>query len=327
MPHMSDHHSQSPTGARVASAHAAPDIPRWRRRSFRNRVARASLLLPAAAVLVPLLAIILIQGAILVTHGENLSRPGSEKRFVGWGNFARAFADPTLLGSIRVTVIYVIVGVGIEMLIGIGIALLLNGRVPGKGIIRALVLIPMVLTPVVAGLMWRLLLDPTSGFVNYLLGVLGLGNEHAFLSSTATALPTVIMVEIWQNTPFVIIIVLAGLESLDQSPLEAAQIDGAGRWQTLRHVTLPMLSPVITVVLLLRVIDAVKTFALINTMTQGGPGTSTLAISSYVYRTGFQTFDIGYSTTLGLIVSVAMVILLFPTAGRLMGLGGRKAAS
>jgi multiple sugar transport system permease protein len=296
-------------------------------RNARTRLAHATLLLPAAAVLVPLLAIIVVQGASLITHDENLSRPGSGTAWVGLDNFARAFTDPTLLGSIRVTVLYVIDGVGLEIILGVGIALLLNGKVPGKGVIRAIVLIPMVLTPVVAGLMWRLLLDPTSGFVNYLLGVLGLGSDHAFLSQTATALPAVIMVEVWQNTPFVIIIVLAGLESLDQSPLEAAQVDGAGRWQALRYVTLPMLSPVLTVVLLLRVIDAVKTFALIITMTQGGPGTSTLVISSYVYRTGFQTFDIGYSTTLGLIVSVAMVILLFPTAGRLMGLGGRKAAS
>jgi multiple sugar transport system permease protein len=291
----------------------------------RNLLSRASLALPAALVVVPLLAIIVVQGAGLVTHAENLTRPGSEDRWLGWGNITRAFTDPDLLGSIRVAVTYVVAGVGLEMIVGVGIALLLNGRVPGKGVIRAIILIPMVLTPVVAGLMWRLLLDPTAGFVNYLLGTLGLGSDHAFLSDPATALPAIILVEIWQNTPFVVIIVLAGLESLDPSPFEAAQLDGAHGAELLRHVTLPMLAPVLSVVVLLRIIDAVKTFALVNTMTQGGPGTSTLTISNYVYRTGFQTFDIGYSTTLGLIVSVAMLMLLFPTASRLMGLRIRKA--
>ncbi|RFA18819.1 carbohydrate ABC transporter permease [Subtercola boreus] len=295
-----------------------------RRISKRNFFARLSLALPAAVVVVPLLAIIVVQGIDLVTHAENLTRPGSADKFIGWGNFTRAFSDPDLLGSIRVTLTYVVAGVGLEMIIGVGIALLLNGRIPGKGVIRAVILIPMVLTPVVAGLMWRLLLDPTSGFVNYLLGVVGLGNDHAFLSDPATALPAIIMVEIWQNTPFVVIIVLAGLESLDPSPFEAAELDGARGFGLLKNVTLPMLGPVLAVVLLLRIIDAVKTFALVNTMTQGGPGTSTLTISNYVYRTGFQTFDIGYSTTLGLIVSVALLILIFPTAGRLMGLRIRR---
>jgi multiple sugar transport system permease protein len=294
------------------------------RRSTRARLARASLLAPAADVALPLLIIILIQGFQLVTHGENLIQPGSEKLWVGLGNFRRAFTDPTLLSSIRVTAVYTIAGVTLEMIIGVGIALLLNGSIPGKGVLRALILIPMVLTPVVAGLMWRLLLDPTSGFVNYLLGAVGLGSDHAFLADPHTALPAVILVEVWQNTPFVVVIVLAGLESLDPAPFEAAQLDGASGWRLTRHVTLPMLAPVLSIVVMLRVIDSVKTFAIINAMTQGGPGTSTLAISNYVYRVGFQTFDIGYSTTLGLLVSLAMLVLLFPTATRLMGLRVRK---
>lgn len=282
-------------------------------------------MLPAAVVLIPLLVIIIVQGFQLVTHGESLVRSGSGDIWVGLDNFARAFTDETLLGSIRVTLIYVVAGVSVEMALGVSIALLMNGRMPGKGILRALILIPMVLTPVVAGLMWRLLLDPTSGFVNYLLGILGLGDNHAFLSDPTTALPAIIMVEIWQNTPFVIIIVLAALEALDPSPFEAAQLDGAHGWKLIRHVTLPMISPVLFIVLLLRMIDAVKTFALVNTMTKGGPGTSTMAISNYVYRVGFETFDIGYATTVGAIVSIAVLALLFPAATRLMGLKIRKA--
>jgi multiple sugar transport system permease protein len=294
------------------------------RSSLRTRLVRVSLLAPAAVITIPLIVILVIQIIQIVSHRENLTIPGSTDTPAGWSNFTRAFSDPNLLNAIRVTVIYCVLGVGIEMIIGVGIALLLNGRIPGKGVIRALVLIPMVLTPVVAALTWRLLLDPTAGTINYLLGVVGLGYQHAFLGSTVTALPGVIIVEIWQNTPFVVIIVLAGLESLDSSPLEAAQIDGAGGFGLIRHIVLPMLRPVLVIVLLLRLIDAVKTFAIINTMTQGGPGTSTMAISNYVYQIGFNTFDVGYATTVGLIVSVAVLILLFPAASRLMGLRFRK---
>lgn len=303
--------------------------PAARKRGRRARAtwAKASLLLPSAVIIVPLLVILVVQGFTLVTHSENLTIPGSGDQFTGIENFVRAFTDPTLGASIRVTLIYVIAGVGIEMILGVGIALILRTKVPGKGVLRALILIPMVITPVVAGIMWRLLMDPTSGTINYLLGVIGFGSNHAFLASPATALPSVILVEIWENTPFVIIIVLAGLEALDPAPYEAAQIDGASGWKLLWNLTLPMLRPVLAIVLLLRLIDAVKTFALIDAMTQGGPGTSTLAISYYVYRLGFQVFNIGYATTVGLIVSVAVLIVLFPTATRLMGLRIRKQRS
>jgi multiple sugar transport system permease protein len=290
-----------------------------RTRHRRHGWARASLALPAVVVILPLLVIIVVQGADLVTHAENLLRPGSEDVFVGFDNVTRALADPTLLGSIRVTLLYVVIGVGIELVLGVLIALALHGSIPGKGVLRALILVPMVITPVVAGLMWRLLMDPSSGFINWFLDTVGIGG-HAFLADPATALGAIILVEIWQNTPFVVIIVLAGLESLDPSPFEAAQLDGAGGIRLLWNVTLPMLAPVLAIVVLLRVIDAVKTFALVNTMTKGGPGTSTLAISNYVYRLGFETFDIGYATTVGALVSLVVLIVLFPTAVRLMGL-------
>ncbi|MGO2748147.1 carbohydrate ABC transporter permease [Microbacterium sp.] len=303
---------------------SAPSRRPPRRTNWRTVRSRTSLVLPAAVIIIPLLIIIVVQGVQLVTHAENLLRPGSADQFVGWGNILRALGDPTLLGSIRVTLVYVAIAVAIEMVVGVSIALALNGRIPGKGLIRALVLIPMVLTPVVAGLMWRLLLDPTSGFINWALDAVGIGS-YAFLSEPSTALGAIILVEVWQNTPFVVIIVLAGLESLDPSPFEAAQLDGASAPRVLRHITLPMLAPVLSIVVLLRVIDAVKTFALVNTMTKGGPGTSTLAISNYVYRLGFETFDIGYATTVGFMVSLAVLIILFPVATRLMGLRIRKA--
>ncbi|MCK6210554.1 sugar ABC transporter permease [Georgenia sp. EYE_87] len=278
-------------------------------------------MIPAGIVIIPFLLVILIRGIWLALHGENLLIPGSGETFVGLENFTRALSDPTLLKSIVVTLTYVAVGVGVEMVLGVAIALLMHRKFFGKGIVRALILVPMVLTPVVAGLTWRLLMDPTSGMINYFLGQLGLGSDHAFLSNPSTALFAVILVEVWQNTPYVVIIVLAGLESLDPAPFEAGQLDGAHGWTMLRHVTLPMLAPVMSIVLLLRIIDAVKTFALVQTMTEGGPGTSSLAISNYVYRVGFEVFDIGYSTALALLTSVALVVLVFPLARRIMGFG------
>lgn len=283
-----------------------------------HRLQRASLGLPAALLLVPFVAVVTFGGIWISLHQENLLDPGSGDTFTGIANYIQAFTDPTLWASVRVTLVYVVGAVAVELILGVAISLLMRHHFFGKGVVRALILIPMVLTPVVAGLTWRLLMDPTSGTINYLLGVIGLGSDHAFLASPATALPAVILVDIWQNTPYVIIIVLAGLESLAPEPFEAAQLDAAVGWKLLRYVTLPMLFPVLSIVVLLRVIDAVKTFALIQTMTKGGPGTSTLAISNYVYRAGFETFDIGYSSTLGLITSLAVVLLVFPFARRLM---------
>lgn len=277
-----------------------------------------TLALPAAVVLLPFVLIVVVGGVWISLHAENLLKPGSGDALVGAQNYRQALHDQTLYTSVKVTGIYVAVAVTVEMVLGTGVALLMRRHLPGKGLMRVLIMIPMILTPVVAGLTWRLLLDPTSGTVNYLMGQIGLGSNHAFLANPSTALPAVILVDIWQNTPYVIIIVLAGLESLPGEPFEAASIDGAHGWKLQYYLTLPMLKPVLAIVLLLRLIDAVKTFALIETMTKGGPGTSTLALSNYVYRSGFQLFDVGYSTTLGLMTSVALVILIFPFARRLM---------
>lgn len=282
-----------------------------------------TLVLPSAAILVPFLAVILFYGVWMSMHGEKLTVPGSAGNYVGFDNFARAFSDATLRQSIWVTITYVAIAVFGQMAIGVSIALLMNRKFPGKPIVRALILIPMVLVPVVAALTWRLLMDPGNGMINWLLGQLGLGSNHAFLSDPATALFAVVLVDIWQNTPFVVIIVLAGLESLERAPFEAASLDGAHGWRMIRHITLPMLRPVLAIVVLLRVIDAAKTFALIQTMTRGGPGTSTMAISNYVYRTGFEVFDVGYAAALALLTSAALIVVIFPAARRLMGLDGK----
>ncbi|MCI1787580.1 MAG: sugar ABC transporter permease [Actinomyces sp.] len=306
------------SAARGRVADPATGPARNRRRA---RTRGLTLLIPAAVVIAPFLLVIAGLGVWMSVHGERLNVTGSADTFVGLDNYVRAFSDATLRQSILVTLVYVVAAVAVEMVVGVGIALLMRRRFPGKGIVRALMLIPMVLTPVVAALTWRLLMDPTSGTLNWILAGLGLGGDHAFLSDPRTALPAVILVDIWQNTPYVIIIVLAGLESLDPAPFEAASLDGAAGWTMLRHMTLPMLRPVIAIAMLLRTIDAAKTFALIQTMTRGGPGTSTMAISNYVYRTGFQVFDIGYSTALALLTSVALVIVIFPAARRMLGLG------
>lgn len=291
----------------------------------RPRRARGwTLALPGAVILVPFLVVVLFYGVWMSVHGERLTVPGSADNFVGLDNFTRAFVDPTLRRSIWVTVSYVAIAVCGQMAIGVSIALLMHRNFLGKPIVRALILIPMVLVPVVAALTWRLLMDPSNGMINWFLGEIGLGSSHAFLSDPATALFAVVLVDVWQNTPFVVIIVLAGLESLEASPFEAASLDGAHGWRMIRHITLPMLSPVLAIVVLLRVIDAAKTFALIQTMTRGGPGTSTMAISNYVYRTGFEVFDVGYAAALALLTSAALVVVIFPAARRLMGLDGKE---
>lgn len=272
---------------------------------------------PALTIIIVASLAITATAIYLVTHTYNLV--GSQGAWIGWDNLDRLIHDPLILGTLQVTVEFVVGAVVLELVVGTGIALLLQNSFPGRRLVRSLILIPMVVSPIVVGLTWRMLLDPSAGLVNYFLGHLGLGGGHAFLANRHTALAAVVIVDCWQWTPFVVIIALAGLEALDQEPFEAARVDGANAFQILRYVTLPMLRPVLAIAALLRTIDAIKSFPLIYTMTNGGPGTTTMTTNLYAYRSGFVDFNLSYASTLGLAISVIATIILIPIATRLLG--------
>ncbi|MDK2897123.1 MAG: multiple sugar transport system permease protein [Candidatus Atribacteria bacterium] len=239
----------------------------------------------------------------------NLIRGGSWK-FVGLRNYSYfLFHDPYFRTSLKVTLTFVLVAVGLELILGLGVALLLNRPLKRIGLYRTILVIPSTMTPVVVGIIWRLLYNPELGTLNYFLDLLGLPPLN-WLGDPNLALPSVIMADIWEWTPFMALILLAGLQALPKDPFEAATIDGASTFQLFRYITLPLLQPTIIVATLLRVMDAFKTFDLVFVLTKGGPGMSTETLSYYTYRYGFKFFHIGYASALSYLLLVIIIIIV-----------------
>jgi len=219
------------------------------------------------------------------------------------GNFARLLSDNFFLTAMAHTFVYAVAALTCEFLLGLGLALLLNSQIRGRGLFRAALLVPMMLPSVVAGVVWRLLLNPNFGAVNGTLKQIGIDTEPlTWTASPSLAMLSVIAVDVWQWTPFVFLVLLAGLQAIPQEPYEAALIDGSSRWQTFRHVTLPLLKPAILIVLLLRTMDLLRVFDQIFILTEGGPGFATETISLYIYRAAFRFFDFGYAAAMSFVL-------------------------
>jgi multiple sugar transport system permease protein len=227
--------------------------------------------------------------------------------WVGLDNYAELFtADPRFTDAVVRTFAFTIGAVAVEMVLGLLIALLLNKPFRANNVVKTLILLPMVATPVAMGMAWLLMLEPTIGVVNALLRMVGLPTQP-WLASPQQALPSLMLVDIWEWTPMVALIALAGLASLPEEPIEAAVVDGASPFQRFWHVLLPLLAPTLIVAMLLRSIDALKTFDIIYTMTQGGPGFSTETLNIYSYVQGFSYFQMGKASSL-LVVFFAIVL-------------------
>jgi multiple sugar transport system permease protein len=234
-----------------------------------------------------------------------------EKPFIGLGNYIALFKDTRFIHSILITAIIVVVGVGVELILGFTLAQILLGEIKGKRIIVAAMLLPVMVMPVVAGYTWRLLWDAQYGPINQIIGwIIGQPFTYTWLAQTPTAIFAILVTEIWQWTPFMFLVILSGLASLDPELFEAADIDGASGWDKLRHLTIPLLRPIIIVALLIRGLDALKSFDLIFTLTGGGPGNSTETISFYIYQTGYQFFRLGYGAAASFILLVFLAVLL-----------------
>lgn len=218
-------------------------------------------------------------------------------------NFSRLASDQFFLDALGHTLVYAASALTIEFLLGLGLAVLLNREMRGRGLFRAALLVPMMLPPVVAGVVWRLMLNPNFGAVNGTLR--GLGFDADALTWTASpklALLSVVAVDVWQWTPFIFLVLLAGLQAIPQEPYEAAVVDGATPWQTFRHVTLPLLKPAILIALLLRTMDLLRVFDQIFILTEGGPGFATETVSLYIYRTAFRFGDFGYAAAMSFVL-------------------------
>lgn len=231
--------------------------------------------------------------------------------FVGVSNYVQLFKDSSFWNALFITIKFVFFAVSIEMILGYIIASLLAKPIKFSNVYTSLTLVPMIISPVVVGLFWRAWFAPSFGLVNYFLKLVGLAKfapVEGFLGNPSTALATVIAVDIWEWTPFVVLIFLAGLKSLPSEPLEAAQIDGATGWQTFTKIIIPLLKPVILVVMLFRVMDAYKIFDTIWIMTKGGPSRATETMSILIYKNAFMYWNIGYSTAMAYIMLILSIL-------------------
>lgn len=234
--------------------------------------------------------------------------PNSQPVWVGARNYERLRDNPDFWNSVQVTLIFVVVAVFVEFIFGMGLAMLATSRIRAMGWIRTIMLFPLMLAPVVAGVLWRTLFHSTYGVINWVTGQIGIPPQE-WLGSPSQALPAVIAVEIWQNLPVVTFVLAAGIQSLPVDLYKAAQVDGASAWQIFRRITLPLLKPVILVLLLLRIMDAFKVFDIVFTMTYGGPGQTTELMSMLIYKTGLRFFQIGQASAMSWIFLLAIFLI------------------
>lgn len=236
-------------------------------------------------------------------HEHDLRMPWLGKPFVGLGNYIRIFQDARFWQSLEHTALFTAVSVTIELSLGLALALAMNRAFRGRGAVRAAVLVPWAIPTVVAALLWRFIFDSQAGIANVVLSNIGLLHHPLvwFVRATTAWVP-VILADVWKTTPFVALLLLAGLQSIDSELYEAAATDGAGAWWQLRHITIPLLKPAILVALIFRTLDAFRVFDLIYVMTGGGPGTSTEPVALYTFNALLQNLEFGYGAALSVII-------------------------
>lgn len=265
-------------------------------------------MLPSLVALILVLAVPLVYSLITSFFDTNLKYSGLGE-FLGLQNYVEILQDTYFIESVVTTAKFTVFVVVIEFLVGLAIALLLNNIQKGRNFFFTIIIVPMMITPIAVGLIWRLLLHSDLGIVNYLLSQIGISGR-AWLADANIALPTVMFIDIWQNVPYMVLVILAGLVTLPTEPYEAAAIDGASRVQSFFRLTVPMMIPTFSVVLLLRTITALKTYDLIFVLTRGGPGTTTEVISYHIYQQAFRYLEIGKASAM----SYLLLIMIIPIA-------------
>jgi sorbitol/mannitol transport system permease protein len=236
----------------------------------------------------------------------NIAKPGSP-RWVGLSNYGAVFSDPVFYGALLHTIEITFGSVLIATALGLGLALLLDRKFIGRGLVRTLLIAPFLIMPAAAALLWKTtMLDPVYGIVNWVIGWFGFA---PVTFTTSLPLASIIATVVWQWTPFEMLILLAGLQSQPRDVLEAARVDGASAWATFREITLPHLRSYLELGILLGAIYVVNTFDAIYMITQGGPGTATTNLPFYIYQRAFEGFDIGQAAALGVVTVVLTIIV------------------
>ena len=292
------------------------------RTSARDRGASNAFLMPAVLLILALSIFPLVFSLVLAFMSWDLSRLEGGVRFIGLKNFATLVSDPRFWNTARVTVFFVVGSVGLQYLLGLGLALLLNQEIYFRRFFRVAFLVPMMLTPAAVGYVGRMLFNESQGPINDIIQHLG-GPMVPWLSNPRMALPTLILLDTWEWVPFMTIVLLAGLQSLPPEVFECARVDGANEWKIFSNITLPMLAPVSITVILIRALEAFKLFDIVMVMTGGGPGTATETVTMYAYTVGMKNGNLGYASAIA--YSLLIMVIIFSTIF-LNSLRGRAAA-
>jgi len=253
-----------------------------------------------------------------------LTLPWLGQKWVGWENYTDLWTDPVAIQSLTTTLIFVAVTIPLELLSGLGMALVMNEVFRGRGLLRAVVLIPWAIPTVVSSQMWRFIFNDRYGLFNFVLFGNDTARYFAPMADPGLALIAIMVAEVWKTTPFPALIILAGLQTIPDELYEAASIDGATAWQKFRYLTLPLISPALLLALLFRTIDALRVFDLVFVMTQGGPADATNVLQFYGYKKTFAEGMVGYGSTIAvgvflLSLTVAIVYLRVLRASQIRG--------
>src|SRR4051812_12565512 len=294
------------------NAHRGPrGVVGWLNGTFRYWTLAPAVLLFAVLTVYPVLNLFRMSVSTIQFKGNTDFWAFTPRR-----NWDALFSDPSLSAAVSNTLLFVAVAVMVEMLLGLALALLVARMMRGKGLMRTLMIVPILVPPVAIGSMFKLMYNHDFGVFNQLLALVGV-EPVSWLGSTSLALWSVIAVDIWHWVPFVFLILFAAVEGLPGEVLDAGRVDGAGRWQLLRYVTLPLLLPAITVALLFRSILAFKAFDEVYLLTGGGPGTSSELLSLHLYRVFFEQNQLGYGALLS-VLTIVGVLMLLATGRRLV---------
>ncbi|WP_244610679.1 carbohydrate ABC transporter permease [Microvirga pakistanensis] len=280
---------------------------RFQSETLLDLVSRWAFMVPAGLILVAMLAYPILYTLEISFALIDLST-FQVTEWVGWENYEFVLSDSRFWASLKVTAVYLALSLPLQMVLGFGIAYLINVEWKGRGFIRALFLIPMVVAPVVAGGVWRMMLDPLYGLTNYLLSFVGLG-PYDWLGDSWLAMLTIVIIDTWRWTPFIVLIATASILSLSRDIFEAADIDGANWWTKLWSISIPLLLPMIVATFIVRWLGAVKMFDIALAATGGGPGAATQVINLYIYEEAFRSLHFAESAAMAMIVLVGTMML------------------
>jgi multiple sugar transport system permease protein len=290
---------------------------------MRSKYTKFVLLAPAILALLATTTYPILFALVTSFRDWRLSRGPKPGAWVGFDNYARTLTDEGFRNSMMVTLIFAVLSVALSLVLGLAIALLLNKKGWRYTAVKSLLLFPFAVSPALKGFSWRFMLDPGYGIYTFLIGaVIPPLKDFVWLSTPADALFWIAMSEVWGWAPLMALMFIGALGAISPEIYEAAKLDGAGRWNTFRRITLPLLAPVLLIVTLLRAISSLKMFDQVVTLTGGGPGRSTQTLNFYIYQIGFRNLDMGYASALAVVLVVALSLFAFGYVWLLMGKRG-----